>query len=192
MDKKNEIAEKINTTQDQYRAIIILCKELFDNKNKDYGTSWRVLRPSSLTDQLLIKTQRIRTIQQTQINQVGESIEGEFMAIINYCIMALIQLDMPMPDDLSAIHLTKEQIDDLYEHYSHVAYDLMCSKNQDYGEAWRTMRVSSMTDFIFTKLLRIKQIEDNNGQTIASEGIASNYLDVFNYAVFALIHLTKK
>lgn len=175
-------------TEEQYTNILANCREIFEKKTADYGTSWRILRPSSLTDQLFIKAQRIRTIQETGENKVGESVEGEFMAIVNYCIMALIQSekDQELPKELS-----KEESSQLYAEYAERAYELMLKKNHDYGEAWRDMRVSSLTDLILTKILRIKQIEDNKGKTIASEGVAGNYYDMLNYAVFSLIHLSE-
>jgi hypothetical protein len=156
-------------------------------KTKDYGTAWRILRPSSLTDQLFIKAQRIRTIQETGENKVGEDVEDEFRAIVNYCIMAIIQL---LEKDLKELELAPEKALQLYNYYAAEAQSLMERKNHDYGEAWRDMRVSSLTDLILMKILRIKQIEDNNGQTIMSEGIDANYFDMLNYSVFALIHLT--
>lgn len=179
---------KMSQTDAQYTKVIANCKEIYSKKTKDYGTSWRILRPSSLTDQLFIKAQRIRTIQETGLNKVGETIEGEFMAIVNYCIMALIQLG---EKDLTKIDLSEEEAIQLYEKYAEGAYQLMKKKNHDYGEAWRDMRVSSLTDLILTKILRVKQIEDNKGTTIISEGIDANYYDMLNYAVFALIHLTQ-
>lgn len=176
-----------NKTEAEFSQIISKCRGIFEAKTKDYGTSWRILRPSSLTDQIFIKAQRIRTIQETGINQVGEGIEGEFMAIVNYCIMALIQLN---EKDLKELELSQEQASQLYHKYAGLAHELMLRKNHDYGEAWRDMRVSSLTDLILSKILRIKQIEDNAGMTITSEGVESNYVDMLNYAVFALIHLT--
>jgi len=175
-------------TEEQYTNILAKCREIFEKKTADYGTSWRILRPSSLTDQLFIKAQRIRTIQETGENKVGESVEGEFMAIVNYCIMALIQSEK---DQELPMELSDEQSTELYAEYAEKAYDLMKMKNHDYGEAWRDMRVSSLTDLILTKILRIKQIEDNKGKTIASEGVEGNYYDMLNYAVFSLIHLSK-
>jgi hypothetical protein len=176
-----------NKTEAEFSQIISKCRGIFEAKTKDYGTSWRILRPSSLTDQIFIKAQRIRTIQETGINQVGEDIEGEFMAIVNYCIMALIQLN---EKELKELELSQDQAAELYHKYARLAQELMLKKNHDYGEAWRDMRVSSLTDLILSKILRIKQIEDNAGKTISSEGVESNYVDMLNYAVFALIHLT--
>lgn len=175
-------------TSAQYTKVISGCREIFSKKAKDYGTAWRILRPSSLTDQIFIKAQRIRTLQETGISQVGEGIEDEFRAIVNYCIMALIQLTMKEDEPLE---LGAAEAERLYDHFSKEAFELMERKNHDYGEAWRDMRVSSLTDLILMKLLRVKQIEDNNGKTIISEGIDANYFDMLNYSVFALIHLTE-
>ena len=168
----------------EFTNVITNCREIFTGKTKDYGTAWRILRPTSLTDQLFIKANRIKTIQETGVNQVGESIEGEFKAIVNYCVMALIQLN---ETDLVELELDLNQATLLYDRYMNSAIELMKKKNHDYGEAWRDMRVSSLTDLILMKILRIKQIEDNNGQTSISEGIDANYYDMLNYAVFALI-----
>ena len=168
----------------EFTNVITNCREIFTGKTKDYGTAWRILRPTSLTDQLFIKANRIKTIQETGVNQVGESIEGEFKAIVNYCVMALIQLN---ETDLVDLELDLNQATLLYDRYMNSAIELMKKKNHDYGEAWRDMRVSSLTDLILMKILRIKQIEDNNGQTSISEGIDANYYDMLNYAVFALI-----
>ena len=175
-------------TTEQYTKVILSCREIFSKKTKDYGTAWRILRASSLTDQLFIKAQRIRTIQETGANLVGESINDEFQAIVNYCVMALIQLDY---SDTSKLELPAEEALSLYDNYSHLAFELMKKKNHDYGEAWRDMRVSSLTDLILMKILRVKQIEDNKGKTLISEGIDANYYDMLNYAVFALIHLSE-
>ena len=168
----------------EFTNVITNCREIFTAKTKDYGTAWRILRPTSLTDQLFIKANRIKTIQVTGVNQVGESIEGEFKAIVNYCVIALIQLN---ETDLVELELDLNQATLLYDKYMNSAIELMKKKNHDYGEAWRDMRVSSLTDLILMKILRIKQIEDNNGQTSISEGIDANYYDMLNYAVFALI-----
>ena len=174
-------------SSEQYLNVIQTCKEIFIKKTNDYGTAWRILRSSSLTDQLFIKAQRIRTIQETGENKVGESIVDEFKAIVNYCIMALIQLEKK---ELTSMDLSLQQAVSLYEEYSTKSFDLMLKKNHDYGEAWRDMRVSSLTDLILMKILRVKQIEDNKGQTLISEGIDANYYDMLNYAVFSLIHLS--
>ena len=172
----------------EYTNVMNVCREIFSKKTKDYGTAWRILRPSSLTDQIFIKAQRIRTVQETGENKVGESLEDEFRAIVNYCIMALIQL---REVDLREMELSTGEASTLYDKYSREAFDLMKKKNHDYGEAWRDMRVSSLTDLILMKILRVKQIEDNLGKTLISEGIDANYFDMLNYAVFALIHLTE-
>lgn len=174
-------------TSEQYQQIIQACREIFQKKTKDYGTAWRIARASSLTDQIFIKANRIRTIQETNENRVGESIEGEFGAIINYCVMAIIQV---RDAGVLPVELTEEQAVLLYDEVVLEAFELMEKKNHDYGEAWRDMRVSSLTDMILMKLLRVKQIEDNAGQTLVSEGIDANYFDMLNYAVFALIHLS--
>jgi hypothetical protein len=173
-------------TSEQYTKVISSCKEIYVKKTKDYGTAWRILRPSSLTDQIFIKAQRIRTIQETGNNLVGESISGEFEAIVNYCIMALIQLEYTSDN----LELDEKEAVMLYDQYANQAFELMKKKNHDYGEAWRDMRVSSLTDLILMKILRVKQIEDNQGKTLISEGIDANYYDMLNYAVFSLIHLS--
>jgi hypothetical protein len=179
----------MNQTNIEYSAVIEICREIFVKKTVDYGTAWRILRPSSLTDQLFIKAQRIRTIQETGENKVGERVEDEFIAIVNYCIMALIQLK---ETELTAQELSRDHAVQLYNKYAEEAFQLMAKKNHDYGEAWRDMRVSSLTDLILMKILRVKQIEDNAGSTLISEGIDANYFDMLNYAVFALIHLNEQ
>ena len=170
----------------EYTNVINVCREIFSKKTKDYGTAWRILRPSSLTDQIFIKAQRIRTIQVTGENRVGESINDEFIAIVNYCIMAIIQVRVI---EIKDFDLNPDLAISLYDKYSKEAFDLMMKKNHDYGEAWRDMRVSSLTDLILMKILRVKQIEDNNGATLISEGIDANYFDMLNYSAFSLIHL---
>jgi len=179
----------MNQTEQQYTKVINTCRDIFTKKTQDYGTAWRILRPSSLTDQIFIKAQRIRTIQETGENRVGETVEGEFVAIVNYCLMAIIQLE---EKQLIEMELGAEKATLLYDKYAHIAKELMLKKNHDYGEAWRDMRVNSLTDLILMKILRVKQIEDNKGNTIISEGIDANYYDMLNYSVFALIHLTSK
>lgn len=179
----------MQNTSKQFDDVITLCRDLFNKKMKDYGSAWRILRLPSLTDQIFIKAQRIRSLQQIDIRKVDEGEVSEFMGIINYCIMALIQLDkgvVEQPD------LSVEEAAILYDEKVAIAKQLMQDKNHDYGEAWRDMRVSSLTDLILQKLLRVKQIEDNAGKTIVSEGIDANYQDMLNYAVFALIHLNVK
>jgi hypothetical protein len=173
-------------TSEQYNAVIETCRTLFINKMKDYGSAWRILRLPSLTDQIFIKAQRIRGLQQNKQRKVDEGEASEFIGIINYSIMALIQLDkgvVETPDILLEEAIT------LYDDKISLTKQLMMDKNHDYGEAWRDMRVSSLTDLILQKLLRVKQIEDNSGKTLVSEGIDANYQDMINYAVFAMIHL---
>ncbi|WP_344925483.1 DUF1599 domain-containing protein [Aquimarina addita] len=173
-------------TSIQYDAVITKCRNLFIKKMKDYGSAWRILRLPSLTDQIFIKAQRIRGLQENDVRKVDEGEVAEFIGIINYSIMALIQIELGIAEqpDLS----TDEAID-LYDKHIEITKTLMMNKNHDYGEAWRDMRVSSLTDLILQKLLRVKQIEDNKGKTIVSEGIDANYQDMINYAVFAMIHL---
>ncbi len=176
-------------TSKQYDEIITTCRDLFIKKMKDYGSAWRILRLPSLTDQIFIKAQRIRGLQQNNVRKVDEGEVSEFIGIINYCIMALIQLDkgvVEQPDMYLA------EATELYDEKVATTKQLMNDKNHDYGEAWRDMRVSSLTDLILQKLLRVKQIEDNAGKTLVSEGIRANYEDMINYAVFALIHLKEK
>jgi len=173
-------------TSEQYDAVIKVCRDLFQKKMKDYGSAWRILRLPSLTDQIFIKAQRIRSLQENGVRKVDEGERSEFIGIINYSIMALIQLEKGIADqpDLS----NGEALDLFNKHISRTK-SLMEDKNHDYGEAWRDMRVSSLTDLILQKLLRVKQIEDNEGKTLVSEGIDANYQDMVNYAVFAMIHL---
>ncbi len=176
-------------TSKQYDAVIDTCKSLFVKKMSDYGSAWRILRLPSLTDQIFIKAQRIRSLQQNDVRKVDEGEVSEFIGIINYAIMALIQLEkgiVEQPD------LSTEEAKELYEKQVAITKQLMEDKNHDYGEAWRDMRVSSLTDLILQKLLRVKQIEDNKGKTLVSEGIDANYQDMINYAIFALIHLNEK
>ncbi|WP_452219486.1 DUF1599 domain-containing protein [Lacinutrix salivirga] len=179
----------MQNTSKQYDAVIETCRSLFINKMKDYGSAWRILRLPSLTDQIFIKAQRIRSLQQNEVQKVNEGQQSEFIGIINYCIMALIQLEkgvVEQPD------LATEDAIGLYDEKVALTKKLMQDKNHDYGEAWRDMRVSSLTDLILQKLLRVKQIEDNSGKTLVSEGIDANYQDMINYAIFALIHLGDK
>ena len=175
-------------TSQQFDRIIEGCRNLFGKKTKDYGTAWRILRTTSLTDQLFIKAQRIRTLEQNGFSKVGEGIYDEFVGLINYSIMALIQMECGSAEDLD---WDDQKALMYYDAQVKITKDLMMNKNHDYGEAWRDMRVSSFTDLILMKLLRIKQIEDNSGQTIVSEGIDSGYRDILNYAVFALIQLSE-
>jgi hypothetical protein len=178
----------MQNTSKQYDEVISICRNLFINKMQDYGSAWRILRLPSLTDQIFIKAQRIRSLQQNAVRKVDEGEVSEFIGIINYCIMALVQLEkgvVEQPD------LSVEEATELYDKNVAITKQLMQDKNHDYGEAWREMRVSSLTDLILQKLLRVKQIEDNAGKTIVSEGIDANYQDMVNYAVFALIHLNE-
>jgi hypothetical protein len=179
----------VERTLSQYDAEIFACRELFIQKTSDYGTSWRVLRPTSLTDQLLIKVKRIRTIQMVGAQKIVDPIKQEYQAVVNYSIMALIQLELP--DDYS-FDISIEDAVLLYNKQVDLAKHLMCNKNHDYGEVWREMRLSSLVDIMLTKLLRIKQIEDNCGKTNVSEGIDANYQDILNYAVFSLIKITEQ
>ena len=153
---------------------------------KDYGTAWRNLRPTSLTDQIFIKAQRIKSIEQKGSQKVQDDVRGEYIGIVNYCVIALMQLELKND---SRMEMPYEEIADRYSHHVAVTKKLMEDKNHDYGEAWRDMRVSSLTDLIMMKIFRVKQIEDNKGQTLVSEGVEANYMDMINYAVFALIRL---
>ena len=177
----------MSQTETEYRQVIQRCKDLFLKKNKDYGTAWRILRLPSITDQIFIKAQRIRTLQETGVSRVGEGVEPEFVGIINYCVMALIQMQLSAD---SRTDIPTDELERLYDAQIGRVIDLLFAKNHDYGEAWRDMRVSSMTDIILMKLLRTKQIEDNQGNTLVSEGVDANYMDMINYAVFCLIKLT--
>ncbi len=171
-------------TVGEYKEVIKVCKDIFMKKTKDYGTAWRILRLSSITDQIFIKAQRIRSIQDKGRQMVDDDISGEFIGIINYCVLALIQMDLTEDDPME---MDVEVLEPLYDGHVNTTMDLLMNKNHDYGEAWRDMRVSSMTDIILMKLLRVKQIEDNSGKTIISEGIDANYMDMINYAVFCMI-----
>jgi hypothetical protein len=176
----------MDKTLQQYDAVRDECITLFAKKAHDYGTAWRILRVPSLTDQIFIKAQRIRTLQQVGESKVGEGIRPELIGIINYAAMALVQIDKGVVDvpDMDATQAVREVLERIQ-----VARDLMTRKNHDYGEAWRSMRVSSLVDLILMKLLRIKQIEDIQGATLVSEGIDANFLDIVNYAVFAMIQM---
>ncbi len=178
----------MQNTIKQYDSVIDVCRELFHKKMKDYGSAWRILRLASLTDQIFIKAQRIRELQKNSVRKIDEGQSDEFIGIINYSIMALIQIEKGVSEEPD-IDLEESLI--LYNKISENTKNLMLDKNHDYGEAWREMRVSSLTDLILQKLLRIKQIEDNSGKTLVSEGIDANYSDIINYAVFALIHIEK-
>ena len=173
-------------TNQQFEEVIAICRELFIKKLKDYGASWRIMRPTSLTDQIFIKAKRIRTLETTGVAMVDEGIRSELIGIINYGIIALIQLEKGYADTVDI--LPKEAVD-LYDKYAQRALDLMKAKNHDYNEAWRDMRMSSYTDFILTKISRTKEIESNNGATIVSEGVDANYLDMINYAEFGMIKI---
>lgn len=173
-------------TLKQYDEALGKCRDIFLKKTTDYGTAWRILRPKSLTDQIFIKAQRIRTIEETGENKVGEDIGNEYIGIVNYCVMAQLQLELSADSDLE---MNVDRTSELYEAKVQETRDLMIKKNSDYGEAWRDMRISSLTDLILMKILRIRQIEDNQGKTIISEGIDANYQDMMNYALFALIRL---
>lgn len=175
-------------TSKQYDAVVAKCRSLFINKMSDYGSAWRILRLPSLTDQIFIKAQRIRGLQQNAERKVDEGEVSEFIGIINYCVMALIQLEKGVVDQPD---LNTEEASQLYDEKIAITKQLMMDKNHDYGEAWRDMRVSSLTDLILQKLLRVKQIEDNSGKTLVSEGIDANYQDMINYAIFAMIHLNE-
>ncbi len=176
----------MTSTSVQYQRVMRHCKSLFEKKMRDYGSAWRILRLPSLTDQIFIKAQRIRGLQTNSTKKVEEGEASEFMGIINYSIIALIQIDLGISNTPD---LNGEKSMENYEKHEQVVYELMMAKNHDYGEAWRDMRVSSLTDLILQKLMRVKQIEGNLGKTIVSEGIGANYQDIVNYAVFALIHL---
>ena len=175
-------------TNRDFETQMALCREVFEKKARDYGTSWRILRLPSLTDQILIKANRIRSIQESGENRVGDGIAPELVAIVNYAVMALIQQELG-PD--GEIELPIEKALELYDRHIRRATTLMLDKNHDYGEAWRMMRVSSMVDLILMKLFRIKQIEDNNGRTLVSEGVEGGYMDIINYSLFCLIRLNE-
>ncbi len=173
-------------TSEQYDRAVGKCREIFEKKMKDYGTAWRILRSSSLTDQLYIKAKRIRSLEEKGFSKVDEGVVSEYIGIINYSIMALVQLEKGYTEESD---LEQSEMMRIYEEYVAKAKSLMENKNHDYDEAWREMRTSSLTDMILQKLLRIRQIEENEGKTLISEGLDANYLDMINYAVFALIQL---
>jgi hypothetical protein len=179
----------VHKTSEQYDRVINTCKDIFFKKNEDYGTAWRILRPSSLTDQLYIKAKRIRSIEEKEEMKVKESIDAEFIGIINYCVMALIQLES---DHYEGDDMPLDELEDRYDYWVENTKALMMDKNHDYGEAWRDMRISSMTDLILMKLLRIKSIEENDGETLISEGLEANYQDILNYAAFSLIKIEEE
>jgi len=173
-------------TSEQFNKIIGNCQSVFEKKLNDYGTAWRILRPSSLTDQIYIKANRIRSIETKGLSKVNEGIKPEFIGIVNYSVMALIQLEI---NDYTDVHLPVDEAISLFSKHIHIAKSLMENKNHDYDEAWRNMRISSLTDIILMKLMRIKSIEDNEGKTIVSEGVDANYHDIINYSLFALIKI---
>jgi hypothetical protein len=179
----------MTNTGQQYEAAVKQCKDIFLKKMKDYGTAWRILRTSSLTDQIFIKANRIRSIEQKGNQKIGDDIRSEYIGIINYCVIALIQNKLVQD---TRMEIPYEEISSLYDKYIQQTRSLMENKNHDYGEAWRDMRISSLTDLILMKILRVKQIEDNKGQTLISEGVDANFMDMLNYAVFALIKLSEQ
>jgi len=181
--------DKFEHTNQQFEQAMTECRELFSMKLHDYRASWRILRPTSLTDQLFIKAKRIRSLELKQESKVGEGIRPEFIALINYGIVGLIQVSRGFAD---TVDITNDEAMQLYDHYAHEALELMKKKNHDYDEAWRSMRVSSYTDLILTKIERIKEIEDLGGETLVSEGVEGNYMDIVNYAVFGMIKLSER
>ena len=183
------MAKEVLSTEAQFEQVMHECRALFEKKLHDYKASWRILRPSSLTDQLFIKAKRIRSLEIKQTSLVGEGIRPEFVALINYGIVGLIQVEHGFAD---TVDMNNDEAMVLYDKHAAEALELMKSKNHDYDEAWRSMRVSSYTDFILTKIERIKEIENIGGKTLVSEGIDSNYMDIINYAVFGVIKLSEK
>lgn len=177
----------MSNTSEQYDSIIKICTDIFTKKMKDYGSAWRILRTSSLTDQIFIKAKRIRSIEEKGFSKVDEGIRSEYIAIVNYCVMALVQIELGESSENTELDFDEGVV--LYEKHFLASKALMENKNHDYDEAWRDMRLSSLTDLILMKLLRTKQIEDNDGKTLISEGIDANYADMLNYAVFALIKI---
>jgi len=183
------MAKDLTLTNTQFEQAVKECRALFEKKLHDYGASWRILRPTALTDQLFIKAKRIRSLEVKKESLVGEGIRPEFIALINYGIVGLIQLSRGFAD---TVDISNKEAMSLYDQYANEALELMKRKNHDYDEAWRDMRVSSYTDLILTKIQRIKEIEDLQGQTLVSEGIDANYMDIINYAVFGVIKLSEK
>jgi len=177
----------IEKTAIEYKQVMTTCKDLFSKKTRDYGTAWRILRLPSITDQIYIKAQRIRSIQEKGTQKVDDPLKDEFIGIINYCLIGMIQMELTAVDKME---LSWEELEPLYDKAVNTTFDLQQNKNHDYAEAWRDMRVSSMTDIILMKLLRVKQIEDNEGKTLVSEGIKANYQDMINYSVFCLIKMS--
>ncbi len=182
------MAKETQRTEEQFKGVMAECRALFEKKLHDYSASWRILRPSSLTDQLFIKAKRIRSLEIKRESLVGEGIRPEFVALINYGIVGLIQLDRGFAD---TVDISNDEAMALYDRFANEALELMLKKNHDYDEAWRSMRVSSYTDFILTKIQRVKEIEDLSGQTLVSEGVDANYMDIINYAVFGCIKLNE-
>jgi hypothetical protein len=176
----------VEKTTAEYKEVIASCKTLFEKKTRDYGTAWRILRLPSITDQIFIKAQRIRSIQEKGIQKVSDPVKDEFIGIINYCVIALIQMELAGSQTLE---MKFEELEAHYDKSVNDTFELLQNKNHDYGEAWREMRVTSITDIILMKLLRVKQIEDNAGKTLVSEGVKANYQDMINYSIFALIKL---
>lgn len=176
-------------TLEQYDRLLARCKDIFLKKTKDYGTAWRILRTSSLTDQLYIKAKRIRGLEENAEQRIEESADVEYIGLVNYSLMALIQMTLP---ENAPLELLPPKVEELYNRFAEETRQLMINKNHDYGEVWREMRISSLTDLILMKLLRVKQIEDNQGATLISEGLDANYMDIINYAIFALIKLEEQ
>lgn len=187
--ENNNAVAAASKTEKEFEVEMALCRDMYEKKTRDYGTSWRVLRLPSLTDQIFIKANRIRSIEDSGENRVGEDVEQEFVAMVNYAVMALIQQELG-PD--GELELPLDRAMELYDKHLNRAARLMLDKNHDYGEAWRMMRVGSMVDLILMKLRRIKQIEDNRGKTLVSEGVEGGYMDIVNYSLFCLIRLHEK
>lgn len=183
------VTKKPDTRREVEREAAV-CRELFEKKTRDYGTSWRILRLPSLTDQIFIKANRIRSVQETGENKVGDDVRGEFVAMVNYAVMALVQ--QQLEDGAEPLELPLERAMELYDKHLGRTIELMMDKNHDYGEAWRQMRVSSMVDLILMKLMRIKQIEDNDGKTLVSEGVDGGYMDIINYSLFCLVRMNEE
>lgn len=179
----------MKSTEVEYKEVISLCSDIFEKKMQDYGVAWRIMRTESLTDQIFIKANRIRSLQRKKEHLINEGIEPEFIGIINYSVMAIIQLQLGVVEHPDIV---PSEASDLYHTVLDSAFELMVKKNHDYDEAWRSMRISSMTDLILMKILRIKEIEDNDGKTVISEGLDANYFDIINYAIFCLILLNEK
>lgn len=194
--EKNGREEACSGTRGEVAREAAACRRLFERKTRDYGTSWRVLRLPSLTDQIFIKANRIRSVEESGENRVGDGVRGEFVAMVNYAVMALVQAELEEEEKKSGVKvpldMTLEQAMPLYDKQLHATLELMMAKNHDYGEAWRQMRVGSMVDLILMKLLRIKQIEDNEGRTEVSEGVEGGYRDIINYSLFCLVRLTEE